>query len=303
MPSKLYFALFTPFLVSACMMTADPETATEKTAPFSTTVSEAHADISHLTGSGEPVQDPIVSVAAKTPSRDEIRLVQERMKAVGVDPGRADGVIGFKTQVALQRLQSACATLSDLLDPAGVERLPQAVDSQQLRPGAAVNGTPARDEIRLLQARLKIAGFDPGPIDGIMGAKTKSRLLAVQSGCASIKNFPLTADNQSKTAQRQTLQPLPTTARSQPAASQSFAPAGSVKNVSTQPTASASRTPNTDETQLIQVRLKDAGFDPGPIDGVLGPRTKTAIQRYRTARGLKNSPTPSPDIADMLNND
>jgi peptidoglycan hydrolase-like protein with peptidoglycan-binding domain len=135
-----------------------------------------------------------------------------------------------------------------------------------------------------------------------MGAKTRSRLLAVQAGCASVKNFSPMADKRNKTAQRQALQSISAATRSQPIASQSLVPVGSVKKISTQ-VAHATEPPSTDEIQLVEVRLKDAGFDPGPIDGLLGPRTKAAIQRYRTARGLKNSPTQSLDIGDMLSDD
>lgn len=35
-----------------------------------------------------------------------------------------------------------------------------------------------------------------------------------------------------------------------------------------------------------QDRLKAAGFNPGPIDGVLGPRTREALRRYQTSQGL-----------------
>jgi peptidoglycan hydrolase-like protein with peptidoglycan-binding domain len=35
-----------------------------------------------------------------------------------------------------------------------------------------------------------------------------------------------------------------------------------------------------------QERLKALGFTPGPIDGVLGPRTKAALRRYQAQHGL-----------------
>ena len=35
-----------------------------------------------------------------------------------------------------------------------------------------------------------------------------------------------------------------------------------------------------------QERLKAAGFDPGFIDGVLGPRTREALRRYQASQGL-----------------
>jgi len=36
----------------------------------------------------------------------------------------------------------------------------------------------------------------------------------------------------------------------------------------------------------LQQQLKAAGFDPGPIDGVFGPRTKAAVEAYQKANGL-----------------
>lgn len=40
------------------------------------------------------------------------------------------------------------------------------------------------------------------------------------------------------------------------------------------------------QIRQAQERLKAAGFDPGPIDGLLGPRTKTALRQYQAAQGL-----------------
>ncbi len=40
------------------------------------------------------------------------------------------------------------------------------------------------------------------------------------------------------------------------------------------------------DTRAIQRRLRDAGFDPGQIDGVVGPKTRAAIREFQRARGL-----------------
>ena len=40
------------------------------------------------------------------------------------------------------------------------------------------------------------------------------------------------------------------------------------------------------DVKEIQSRLSAQGFDPGPIDGIFGPRTDTAVRRFQAARGL-----------------
>lgn len=42
-----------------------------------------------------------------------------------------------------------------------------------------------------------------------------------------------------------------------------------------------------DRAKDIQRALKNAGFYTGSIDGKIGPRTKTAIQEFQRAKGLK----------------
>lgn len=45
---------------------------------------------------------------------------------------------------------------------------------------------------------------------------------------------------------------------------------------------------------VMQVRLQGLGYNPGPIDGVVGPRTKAALQRYQRDHGLLASGLPGP---------
>jgi hypothetical protein len=47
----------------------------------------------------------------------------------------------------------------------------------------------SKEDISQLQARLKAAGFDPGPIDGILGSKTRSLILRVQMACTILKDL------------------------------------------------------------------------------------------------------------------
>lgn len=41
------------------------------------------------------------------------------------------------------------------------------------------------------------------------------------------------------------------------------------------------------KSRQIQAALKNAGYDPGAIDGKLGPRSKKAIKDFQAANGLK----------------
>jgi peptidoglycan hydrolase-like protein with peptidoglycan-binding domain len=46
-----------------------------------------------------------------------------------------------------------------------------------------------------------------------------------------------------------------------------------------------------DGVRKVQTLLKDRGFDPGPIDGVAGPRTNAAVRTFQERYGIKASGT------------
>ena len=49
---------------------------------------------------------------------------------------------------------------------------------------------------------------------------------------------------------------------------------------------------------MVQLTLKDSGFDPGPIDGILGPKTREAIKRFQ----IKNKLEPTGEIDEQTIN-
>lgn len=50
----------------------------------------------------------------------------------------------------------------------------------------------------------------------------------------------------------------------------------------------------------MQQRLTELGYNPGPADGTLGPRTRAAIQAFQRARGLVADGAPSPALQHAL---
>jgi hypothetical protein len=38
--------------------------------------------------------------------------------------------------------------------------------------------------------------------------------------------------------------------------------------------------------KAVQRKLKENGYDPGPVDGLMGPRTSKAVERYQRDNGL-----------------
>ena len=51
---------------------------------------------------------------------------------------------------------------------------------------------------------------------------------------------------------------------------------------------------------LIQFALEDLGFDPGPADGKLGPRTTTAIEAYQRSHDLQAEGQPTQQLLEHM---
>lgn len=215
-----------------------------------------------------PVPIPAPAVEARVPTRDDIRRMQLRMREVGFDPGPIDGIAGMKTKAALRRFDAGCAQVRELID-AHVSPV-----------GASVNKWAERTETLALQRDLQAAGFNPGPADGIFGVRTKTVLTHLQNGCPSIQEFAVLLD---QPARSRGSAPTPKTDRPLLAKSDQdyAAPAKQLA------------TPNAvrpqEEVRMLQRRLRDAGFDPGPYDGVMGPKTKLALERYQASQQVGKS--------------
>jgi peptidoglycan hydrolase-like protein with peptidoglycan-binding domain len=43
---------------------------------------------------------------------------------------------------------------------------------------------------------------------------------------------------------------------------------------------------DSEQVKSLQTALKDKGMNPGPIDGIMGPRTQSALRAYQKGQSL-----------------
>jgi peptidoglycan hydrolase-like protein with peptidoglycan-binding domain len=71
-----------------------------------------------------------------------------------------------------------------------------------------------------------------------------------------------------------------------PTAAAAAPPPAAAAPAAPEPSAAAAQMP-TAEVREMQGRLRAMGFNPGPVDGFVGPLTENAAQQYQRARGLE----------------
>jgi outer membrane protein OmpA-like peptidoglycan-associated protein len=104
---------------------------------------------------------PLEESAAQELARERAETVRAALLEHGVDPGRVG--LGDTSREA---------------QPAATLALKAAEDVS----GAAVGATaPVQDPVRAAQEKLNAAGFDAGPVDGILGPRTKRALIKYQA--------------------------------------------------------------------------------------------------------------------------
>lgn len=130
-------------------------------------------------------------------------------------------------------------------------------------------------KIEEVQVILQNEGYVPGNTDGRMGKETRDAIKMYQEsiGVKStgyIDKITLTQLEET----RRTKEILQSKKEYVSKTKDARQPAGSSK-AEFRPT-----------TKDIQTALKNAGFDPGSLDGKIGPRTRQAIKDYQKSKGL-----------------
>ncbi|MBE9093450.1 peptidoglycan-binding protein [Tychonema sp. LEGE 07203] len=138
-------------------------------------------------------------------------------------------------------------------------------------------------EVAAIQQRLQVHGFEIGKIDGSYGSRTKSAVSAFQQsqglnsdGIVDKQTWTaLAADPVSAPESLQSNAALPSDDRIQKSA-----------RVAANPATALTKGAAGSKVKTLQVRLEMQGYDPGPIDGIFGARTATAVKSFQEYKGL-----------------
>ena len=139
-------------------------------------------------------------------------------------------------------------------------------------------------EVAAIQQRLQIHGFAIGTIDGSYGSRTTSAVNDFQQS-KRLKSDGI-VDKETWTA----LAAEPSAPATE--SLQSNAPTESNAQIDKSDPVAANRTTDLtkgaagSKVKTLQVRLEIQGYDPGPIDGIFGARTATAVKSFQQYKGL-----------------
>ncbi|MEG4572022.1 peptidoglycan-binding protein [Microcoleus sp. N3A4] len=132
-------------------------------------------------------------------------------------------------------------------------------------------------EVAAIQQRLQVHSFKVGTIDGSYGSRTTSAVSAFQES-KGLKSDGI-VDKETWTA----LAADPAPARE---TVQSKAPIESNAAVPGNPPTVLNKGAVGSKVKTLQVRLEIQGYDPGPIDGIFGARTATAVKNFQKFKGF-----------------
>ncbi len=156
------------FVASGCALLESSPNETE------TSAVEPTAEAQNLPVPASIEAPKIATAPARSLTADDVRRIQMRLKEAGFDPGPADGVAGARTKITFNRYQAGCAKTKTLID-----------DFDDA--GAPSKNTLSRQDNQMIQVQLRRAGFDPGPADGIFGAKTRKTIVHLKTQLSGIQ--------------------------------------------------------------------------------------------------------------------
>lgn len=209
-------------------------------------------------------------------------------QAIVVEPDRLGELVALTTSPATEKRSSRGLVQ--------VSVRPKGLSGHERNPAKAA-------AILAVQRDLKALGFYRGPLDGVAGPATRKAILAFQRKLglkATGTPDPVTVERirYELTLRRS----IGSTASIEPADAASTrsrqAEASAREETPDLATLAASAAMPPEQVRRLQRKLKALGYDPGPVDGRLGPATRRAIRRFQKDSGLEV--TGLPDTVVMM---
>jgi peptidoglycan hydrolase-like protein with peptidoglycan-binding domain len=183
-------------------------------------------------------------------SGDGVRNAQLLLTTAGYDPGPIDGIFGPATEGAVEQAQRDLGlSVTGVVDRATWDAL------EASTPAVLMERGDRGEDVRSLQQRLTSAGFDAGVIDGIFGPRTERAVEAFQADAG----LPVSGLVDQRTWDALVQDP---------------------------PQILMERGDRGEDVRSLQLSLASAGFNPGPIDGIFGGLTESAVIDFQTSHGL-----------------
>jgi peptidoglycan hydrolase-like protein with peptidoglycan-binding domain len=180
---------------------------------------------------------------------------QRELEALGFDPGAADGIAGAQTRAALRAYQRANHLHeTGVLDAETEHALLTTVPLSAARTGRAHT-----IQVFRAQRELERLGYDPGPIDGEIGPRTRAALSAYQRAYQLVDTGTLDA--------------------------------ATSEHLAREPRVAATSGSTSEVLERAQRKLQALGFDPGAADGIFGEQTRAALHAYQRAHRLPRTGT------------
>ena len=104
--------------------------------------------------------------------------IQAALNELGFDAGAADGVAGGRTRLAIEAFQGEFGYPVDgAPDRSLLDRLKRAIAQGAASPERLLARSGLlRSYTRAVQEKLAALGYDPGPVDGVVGPRTRAAI-------------------------------------------------------------------------------------------------------------------------------
>jgi lipid-binding SYLF domain-containing protein len=203
-------------------------------------------------------------------SKDEIRNAQQALKDKGLYTGPVDGTMNADTQKALREFQqNNNLKVTGTLNHRTMNTLGLTTSTPKKEKGHRQTSGLSKDNVRGAQMALKNDGFDPGPIDGVLGPRTMTALRNYQSHYGLEVTGTLTAET------RKQLMGTASASRNKPEAP--------IQSATDQSTAVAA---SREQVREAQRKLASLMYNPGDINGMMTSQTRQAVREFQYLNNL-----------------